>query len=325
MQIVNTRENRANITYYRRSLFSKQGVNGYTTPNTRSNTWVFTIKRDEKYATQFNVMSRNSNTRRQGIFWLLTIPSYNFTPYLPPGCNWIRGQLERGNQTGYLHWQVITALSSKGSIATLRSIFGPANAELTRSEAACEYVWKEDTRVEGTQFELGCKPIRVNSKTDWESVWTAAITGKLMDIPAHCRISSYSALRSIRADHDAPRSMERRCNVFWGTTGTGKSRRAWDEAGMEAYCKDPRTKFWCGYKAEEHVVIDEFRGGIDVSHLLRWLDRYPVRVEIKGSSMPLNCKTFWITSNLSPDKWYPDVDEETMSALRRRLTITHFI
>jgi len=272
----------------------------------------------------YYAMPRNSNSRRQGIFWLLTIPSYNFTPYLPPRCSWIKGQLECGNQTGYLHWQIIVALTTKGSLATVIGMFGNVNAELSRSEAASEYVWKEDTRVDGTQFELGAKPIRVNSKTDWEQVWTAAIAGNFMAIPAHCRISSYSALRSIRSDNDSPKPMERTCVVFWGATGTGKSRRAWDEAGMDAYSKDPRTKFWCGYQSERHAVIDEFRGGIDIAHLLRWIDRYPVRVEIKGSSMPLCVDKFWITSNLSPDNWYPDVDVETLSALRRRLNVTHF-
>jgi len=112
--------------------------------------------------------------------------------------------------------------------------------------------------------------------------------------------------------------------VFWGVTGSGKSRRAWDEAGMEAYSKDPRSKFWEGYQLEENVVIDEFRGGIDISHLLRWLDRYPVRVEIKGSSKPLNAKKIWITSNLNPEFWFPEIDQETTQALMRRLTITEF-
>jgi len=118
--------------------------------------------------------------------------------------------------------------------------------------------------------------------------------------------------------------MERICMVFWGKTGTGKSRRAWEEAGMDAYCKDPRTKFWDGYQDEENVVIDEFRGGIDISHLLRWLDRYPVRVEIKGSSKPLKAKKIWITSNLSPLMWYPLIDEETLAALMRRLIVEEF-
>lgn len=93
---------------------------------------------------------------------------------------------------------------------------------------------------------------------------------------------------------------------------------------MDSYAKDPRTKWWCGYKGQQHVIIDEFRGAIDISHMLRWLDRYPVYVEKKGGSTPLAATTIWITSNISPREWYPDVDEATMEALLRRLTITHF-
>jgi hypothetical protein len=73
------------------------------------------------------------------------------------------------------------------------------------------------------------------------------------------------------------------------------------------------------------VVIDEFRGGIDISHILRWLDRYPVIVEVKGSSVVLKATHVWITSNISPDNWYPELDAETKLALRRRFAqVVHF-
>jgi len=87
---------------------------------------------------------------------------------------------------------------------------------------------------------------------------------------------------------------------------------------------DPRTKFWCGYNSHEHVVIDEFRGAIDIGHLLRWLDRYPVIVETKGGAVVFNAKRIWITSNLDPRDWFPTIDTETMNALLRRVRITHF-
>ena len=119
--------------------------------------------------------------------------------------------------------------------------------------------------------------------------------------------------------------MERKIFVFWGSTGTGKSRTAWEEAGLEAYPKDPRTKWWDGYTGQEHVVIDEFRGGIDIAHVLRWFDRYPVLVETKGGSIPLRATIIWVTSNLSPELWYPDLDADTFAALRRRLEIKHFV
>jgi len=263
--------------------------------------------------------------RRQGIFWILTIPydSYTRPSILPAEHSYIRGQHEKG-EGGFEHWQIYVAFVKKKSLIQLKLIYGEqCHAELSRSEKAREYVWKEHTRVEGSQFEFGAMPIRRNSQIEWESVWEHAKTGNLDSIPPHIRVVNYRTLRSIAADFNKAEPMERVCNVFWGPTGTGKSRRAWDEAGMDAYSKDPRTKFWCGYQNERNVVIDEFRGGIDISHILRWLDRYPVRVEIKGSSKPLVSAAIWITSNLSPEDWYKEIDHETQAALLRRLNIIH--
>jgi len=263
-------------------------------------------------------------SRRQGVFWILTIPHHEYTPWLPSCCGWSRGQLELA-ESGFLHWQLLVAFSSKKSLAQVREVFGPYHSELSRSEAAAEYVWKLDTRVEGTQFELGSRPFRRNSKPDWDAIWNSAVSGTIDEVPAPLRLLHYRTIRSISADYARPRAIDREVFVFWGGTGLGKSRRAWDEAGMDAYCKDPRSKFWCGYTIQEHVILDEFRGGIDPSHLLRWLDRYPVIVEVKGSSRPLLAKKFWITSNVSPDDWYPELDAETRSALRRRYTlVVHF-
>ena len=264
-----------------------------------------------------------SKQRRQGIFWLLTIPHANFTPWLPPPIKWIRGQLELG-EGGFLHWQLIVAFESKCSLSGCRDVFGPFHAELSRSDAASDYVWKESSRVLGTQFELGAKPIRLNSKPDWESIWKAATIGDLESIPPGIRFRSYNSCRSIRSDFARPVAMDRSVKCFWGVTSSGKSHRAWAEAGDAAYSKDPRSKFWCGYSGQAHVVIDEFRGGVDIAHLLRWLDRYPVLVEVKGSSVPYCASSVWITSNLNPVYWYPELDAETVAALLRRMDIEEF-
>lgn len=246
---------------------------------------------------------------------------------LPAGIVWAKGQQESGNASGYLHWQFVLATSKKTSLAGLKSLLGPScrgiHAELSRSEYAAAYCCKEDTRVLGP-WEWGSKPIRRNSKVDWESVWCAAKSGDLDAIPASIRVVSYRTIRIIGSDFISPRPIEREIFVFWGRTQTGKSRRAWDEAGMDAYSKCPRSKFWDGYQGEKNIVVDEFRGGIDISHVLRWCDRYPVRVEVKGSSRPLDAERIWFTSNVDPRDWYPDLDEETKAALLRRFNITHF-
>lgn len=261
----------------------------------------------------------------QGCHWILTIQHHLFLPFLPTGCCFIRGQLESGHQDGYLHWQLYVVFEKKVRLGGVKSVFGQSvHAELTRSQAAREYVFKQDTRVVGTQFELGCLPVRRNKSTDWDSVWKSAIEGRILDVPANLRVQHYRTIRTIASDYAAPLPIIRSVFVFWGPTGLGKSRDAWDAAGLDAYSKDPRSKFWDGYRGHKNVVVDEFRGAIDIAHILRWCDRYPVNVEIKGSSTPLLAENIWFTSNIHPRDWYPGLDQPTLAALLRRLNITHY-
>ena len=241
---------------------------------------------------------------------------------LPLGVLYIGGQKELG-EGGLEHWQLILCLSDKQRLSWVRARY-EGHWEPTRSKAARDYCFKEDTRIEGSSFELGAYPFRRNEKTDWVSVKNHAIAGNLASIPPDVYVRCYNQLRRIAGDHAVPSRIERTCYVYWGATGTGKSRRAWEEATDLAYAKDPCTKWWCGYQGQEHVVIDEFRGQIGISHLLRWLDRYPVSVETKGSATPFLAKTIWITSNLPPHQWYLELDPASLQALLRRLVIIEF-
>lgn len=264
------------------------------------------------------------NEMRQARYWICTVPRDDWEPCLPSGAAWIIGQPELG-ESGYRHWQLMVSFPAKKSLAQVKECFGlqGMHAEPTRSAAAETYVRKEETR-DGEPFEFGSRVFRRSSSTDWERVKTLAQRGELDLVPPDIYVRYYRTLQCIAADHDQPVSLEKHVVVYYGSTGTGKSRRAFEEAGSLCYVKDPRSKFWCGYRGESSVVFDEFRGGIDVSHMLRWLDRYPVRVELKGSSAPLKAEKIWITSNLHPSEWYPELDGETKKALLRRLEITYF-
>jgi len=67
--------------------------------------------------------------------------------------------------------------------------------------------------------------------------------------------------------------------LYWGR----EISKSLAEGGLDAYPKDPRSKFWDGYVGQKHVIIDEFRGGIDIGHMLRWLGTVTqIIVEVKG-------------------------------------------
>jgi len=258
----------------------------------------------------------------QARFWLLTIPlaDWSVPVRLDDAIQFLHGQQERG-ATGYEHWQLVVHFKRAVRLSAVKRHFAnSAHAEPTRSEAAEQYVLKDDTAIENTRFELGRRALKRNSKKDWDEIKALAKAGKLDDIPSDVYIQHYKSLMSIKKDNMQPLAQERTCVVLWGPTGTGKSHRAW-AAYPNAYPKDPNTKYWDGYQQHEHVVIDEFRGRIDISHLLRWLDKYPVILEVKFGACVLVAHKIIITSNISPEDWYPAVDEQTKEALLRRMTI----
>lgn len=265
----------------------------------------------------------------QGQYWMCVIPKDEWKPWdtLPRELLFAKGQLEVGGTTGYEHWQFVVGFRRKLRLNGVKQYFGITGmrCELTKSRAANEYCLKEETAVPGTQFSLGKVPLRRASKNDWDAILSSAKVGEWSDIPSDVYIRNYNALRKIYVDNLQPTPIEREIVVFWGRTGVGKSRRAWEEAGWDAYPKNPRSIFWDGYRGHHHVVIDEFRGGVDIAHVLRWFDRYPVIVDIKGSATPLVANRIWITSNLHPKEWYPSLDRETLEALMRRLKIVHFL
>lgn len=122
-------------------------------------------------------------------YWLLTIPGEEWDPILPESCSYIKGQKEVGEETGYVHWQVLCIFRRKTRLGGVKSVFGQScHAEPSRSAAADGYVWKEQTRVDGTQFELGSKPTRRNSESDWGQVWDLARDGRLLDIEPSIRV-----------------------------------------------------------------------------------------------------------------------------------------
>jgi len=71
--------------------------------------------------------------------------------------DYIQGQEEVG-ATGYNHYQFYIVMHTKKTLKQMKGLFPLGlnpHLEASRSSAAREYCWKEETRVEGSQFQHG--------------------------------------------------------------------------------------------------------------------------------------------------------------------------
>jgi hypothetical protein len=74
---------------------------------------------------------------------------------------------------------VVLRLKNKQRLSGIKVLFPPeTHAEATRSAAALEYVWKEETAIPGTRFLLG----EVKKGVDWDMVKTLAVSGRFSEI-----------------------------------------------------------------------------------------------------------------------------------------------
>lgn len=116
-----------------------------------------------------------------------------------------------------------------------------------------------------------------------------------------------------------PRDFRSTVFIFYGPTRTGKSRAAKNLAAETTTYYKNRSKWWHSYKQEDTVIIDDFYGWIKWDELLKICDRYPYKVETKGSHEEFTSKTIIITSNTHPENWYKFVGYDPSPLLSDRI------
>lgn len=109
--------------------------------------------------------------------------------------------------------------------------------------------------------------------------------------------------------------------VLWyhGDTGTGKTLQAFTDY-PDAYPKDNDHAWFDGYDAHETIIIDDMRyDTFKYNHLLKILDRYPNRVNVKGGTRQNLAHTIIITAPQSPQEMFENKITENIGQLLRRI------
>lgn len=245
-------------------------------------------------------------------------------------------QLEKG-ESGTPHLQGYLQLLQPGNLDQMRLLIPGAHWEACKGSPKqnIAYCSKPEGRVDGP-WRFGLEPAQ-GKRSDWSGlrqyVENAIVAGQTDDEISDYLLLAFTNLwatqgtavqRLIAAQRRICQTFVTRSpptiKVYWGPTGTGKTRRCWEEAGTAAFAK-MQGKWFDGYEGQENVILDEFPDeSIPLTLLLQMLDRYPLRVEVKGGSVGWSPRRIWISSNLHPGSWYPDAQPAHRAALMRRLT-----
>lgn len=186
---------------------------------------------------------------------------------------------------------------------------------------------------DGQYREFGKRPVGKGRRTDLQSVQLAIQGGSsYQDIQdqffrAFCQYPK--AIKTYVERYQEKRTWQPEVIVHWGKTGTGKTRSVYDqsmEAQQDLYWF-PGNNWFDGYTGQQWVIFDDFDcSEFKLTYLLKLLDRYPMRVPVKGDFVQWVPRKIFITSNKNPrTEWYANAHDEHRQALLRRITsIIHF-
>lgn len=251
-------------------------------------------------------------------------------------------------KTGRHHWQTFVRFKTKNSILALQKAIGiDKELKYSDNEGVEHFAWKchikphakgtdssciayckkDDTAIKGTFVEHGNVPqMKPGKRTDIDQAVIDIREGKepspniLLKYP-----NGVKALKAkVNKDNTANRNtFDIIVNVFWGGAGTGKTKSIIDKYGQKnvySLTKAKNEVWFDGYEQEKILIIDDFYGWIPWGELLQILDRYQLKLQIKGSYTWANWDKVFITSNKAYHEWYPNI--ENIEALERRINNT---
>jgi len=107
---------------------------------------------------------------------------------------------------------------------------------------------------------------------------------------------------------DIEGQQQRKLVLYFGPTAVGKTTevkmKVMGELQSPLFEKAAGTKWWDGYNNENHVLVDEYKGGQTIDEFKALTNIGEVAIEMKGSSGVLIAESMYFTSNCHPSRWW---------------------
>lgn len=237
---------------------------------------------------------------------------------------------EKCPKTGKIHFQSYISLNKRYSLKALKTLVGDQTVHIEKckgnEQQNIAYCKKDDD----IYREFG-SPKKQGKRTDIIALRDHFKGGKRLreaiedDSMANTVAKHMRFARMVELMYSKPRTQMTELYIYWGVSGAGKSHKAQEDAGPGAYYKPlgKDSQWWDGYEQNESIIIEDFRGEIPLSTLLRLADKYPMRVPVKGGYCNFDSRKIYITSNIDIDEWFNTSQkgyDASIKALKRRIT-----
>jgi len=285
--------------------------------------WCFTLNADE--------------TKGEHITWAAAAKDVYSCPLLwfqcpDVGMGYMICQVER---VAHTHIQGYCEFTKNKRLSALKKLSKEAHWEIRKGtqEQAIAYCKKAESRINGP-WEMGeAKANKQGKRNDLAAIGELVKAKKTnseileaIGASASKFAKNIAFLRFVDMETSSDRQLQGvKVITLYGPTGKGKTYSAINFiAGSKDYyiCEAPShkdSKVWFdGYEGQRYLILDDFDGSFcSFRYILRLLDKYKLKIEIKGGFIWAVWTTVIITSNIHPSAWYSSV---STAPLQRRLT-----
>lgn len=211
------------------------------------------------------------------------------------------------------------------------------NRDYIFKEGKWQNTQKEETKIEGEQYEIGILPKDQSSSAPEKELLLSLIQEGYTNYEIITEYPEYlfdtTNIDKIRLLINQEKYKNEFRNLFvtyiYGVTGSGKTRGVMEQYGYEKVFR--ATDYlhpFDTYKGEDILLFEEFTSSIQIQNMLNYLDGYPCKLPSRYVDKYACYTKVFILSNLPLEKQYPNVQEDNQEAyqafLRRINQIIHY-